>query len=833
MSLKLGVAMIDRVRRAWAAVRRCACALVKLTAPGAWPEVLVVLLCLNGLHLDLGCYSSIIVRIAAWAGLTGLMALRLRLPVRLVSWRTLLGGAILYAGPWGLVFGFDRPAVWVACVPVVLVGIGRIMTGLGSRLESGRLVISGSVLFSTAVLVADSVPIAWQGMLSASRFWSQFVLSAFDCRVVLGPSVSGAWPLAAALCLAVAGLFSRAWRVRSIPAIALLALLHAIFLFLVARGKVPRENAVDVARLPMIFGLASATLMSFILSRRVDEDEGRGTPSRAGLVVAGTSCVFIFATGTALMLGPETLEGRNSGRSILVYEKGYLDWKAAVYGRYGPFSGGMFGLMPRYLELEGYEMAKSDAEELTADNLRGHSTLVLINAGTEYKRFSHPEQKTIWDFVSQGGSLLVLGDHTDVFGIQANYNSLLERVGIRFEFDSAYPCQEGWSGCSVLQSHPLSAGLEKGEECGVAIGASLTIRPPAFPVLVGRYAFSDEGYRQNVMGSFLGNYKYEEAEPAGDMVLVAAAYYGRGKVLVFGDTSSFQNGGWFSGLQPFNHNVFKWLTSRTREPFGYHWPSAIAALLCFALGAAYLSGSWGFRNFLIPVALLAGVACGEAISDSRVHWRPLRGQVALFDYAHMPRTSTDAARFTGIGGLIVNLERLGYLPLMADEIDKATLSECQVLATIAPVRPYNRREVRHLLSFMQSGGVIVAACGYHDQGGLEPLLEEVGLALENIPLGSVPYRRSSAGGEPEPGFVDCYPIRSRSESTGQGEVVALYRFGDHVLAVYRRWGSGGLLFVGDSRFFLSGNLEGAEWGYKEGNILFIKRVFEDLVGAHR
>ena len=44
------------------------------------------------------------------------------------------------------------------------------------------------------------------------------------------------------------------------------------------------------------------------------------------------------------------------------------------------------------------------------------------------------------------------------------------------------------------------------------------------------------------MGSFLGNYHYDEGERLGDVVLVATATHGRGRVVVWGDTSAFQGG---------------------------------------------------------------------------------------------------------------------------------------------------------------------------------------------------------------------------------------------------------------------------------------------------
>ena len=44
------------------------------------------------------------------------------------------------------------------------------------------------------------------------------------------------------------------------------------------------------------------------------------------------------------------------------------------------------------------------------------------------------------------------------------------------------------------------------------------------------------------MGSFLGNYHYDRGEQLGDVALAATTTHGRGRIVVWGDTSAFQGG---------------------------------------------------------------------------------------------------------------------------------------------------------------------------------------------------------------------------------------------------------------------------------------------------
>ena len=63
----------------------------------------------------------------------------------------------------------------------------------------------------------------------------------------------------------------------------------------------------------------------------------------------------------------------------------------------------------------------------------------------------------------------------------------------------------------------------------------------ARPVIVARHGFSDRGNQNNADRAFLGNRRYDRGERLGDIVLAADAKQGQGAVLVFGDTSPFQN----------------------------------------------------------------------------------------------------------------------------------------------------------------------------------------------------------------------------------------------------------------------------------------------------
>jgi hypothetical protein len=94
----------------------------------------------------------------------------------------------------------------------------------------------------------------------------------------------------------------------------------------------------------------------------------------------------------------------------------------------------MFGLLPVYCRAEGYDFSVIDKDTIEPDDLEKTQFLVLINSP---KIWGQAERRSVLNFVARGGSLLVLGDHTDVFGLMRGFNSLLGPLGIKFRFDSA------------------------------------------------------------------------------------------------------------------------------------------------------------------------------------------------------------------------------------------------------------------------------------------------------------------------------------------------------------------------------------------------------------
>ena len=654
----------------------------------------------------------------------------------------------------------------------------------------------------------------------------------------------------------------------------------------------------------------------------------------------GAFLAGVCLTGTALV-------GPAAGRSILVHNRGGLDWDRPVFGRFGVFSGGMFGLLPVYCRAEGYDFGVIDHTEKSVvdraapaetgsdgDPLPGagaHSPgaaapgteaagtagsgpapsslavsdsraeagskagsagaspyragepsgdappatgsapakealaraeptktarapagpqasphfvdaieptdlekaqiLVLINSP---KIWDERERRTVLEFVARGGSLLVLGDHTDVFGLMRGFNSLLGPLGIRFRFDSALKAREGWRGCQAAAPDAIAWGWDY-ENPGVAVGASLELSGSARPLLVGRYGFSDKGVRENTMGSFLGDYRYDQGERLGDVVLVATTTHGRGRVVVWGDTSAFQ------GVSSYYADVvgpmLAWLSrpaAWTERP-----PLRIAAalgLLAAILWLWIVRGTAG-ETAVIATSLLAGLAVPWLLSlpnmDARV---PIGRDTFLVDRSHMPASGHFEARVNPVGPLYTNLLRSGFRTVEMKEWDPAAIARARGVAFVAPQRSFSRREVEELLRAEEAGAVVLLNTGEPDSGGSRRLLEAHGLALVPRPMGTVTSAETAASRrerEGQPRFLDAWPIvaaGTQGDPATLSGVEVIYRRGEAVTALFRRVGAGGLLLISDTRFFSDMNVEGMS-GFWPGNLALIHDMFRRDLGA--
>jgi len=140
------------------------------------------------------------------------------------------------------------------------------------------------------------------------------------------------------------------------------------------------------------------------------------------------------------------------------------------------------------------------------------STMLIINAGKQQKYLSD-EINSIKKFVKNGGRLFVIGEHDNMFGSSEFHNSLLKNFGIRFNYDSVGnpEANERQTESTVFQLENIYDQLS----CSIGIIS----KPSKYKILLEGFAL----YNQR-------------------KIICAGFDYGRGRVVVLGDSEMFWNG---------------------------------------------------------------------------------------------------------------------------------------------------------------------------------------------------------------------------------------------------------------------------------------------------
>lgn len=630
--------------------------------------------------------------------------------------------------------------------------------------------------------------------------------------VIFGPSAAGL-PVAlwAGLCVAVG-----AWRSRDRAAAAALAiyfmalvlqwrgtaLLHGTFATFASHRHSPQlfDNVLFLAAsCSLVVGLA--------WSRGQDARIKCPTAPFRALRIAGLA-VGLLAVGP---LGAWRWIGQPD-RHVTFLNKGGFDWERP---RLGEKYTGMFGLLPVYLRASGWNVSVLNIDELHELAESDTQVLVVINC---YHAWANAEREAVERFVKRGGSLLVLGDHTNVFGLMDGLNTLLGPLGIEFRFDSALKSDVTWGAVCVWDPWPLGLWCDP-DELGWGVGATLSVQAPARSVLRARYGYGDVGVTTNVGGAFLGDYEYEAGETLGDVDLVASRGLGKGIVLVYGDTSTFQNGNMGHVFRPHVLPLMERLARPTVSWAGNAWQALLAgAALVVSLRSVIHRRGEGMTRFLEAVAV--GLIVSHTAASSATGAIYNAGQVPqmILDYSHFPDVGHYRAGWNVPAPLALAAHRSGMLvDTCWDSSDWSNLGRQDTLVLIGPQRKLAPRAAERLLAFMRSGGTVIVAASGDAYPRLHPLLSKLGVMIAPEILGTFP--KSADQRVSQPRFLSVSPLLI---SDGV-EYDVLYRNGETLLSGAVRVGEGHLVVVGDTRMCSLDNVEG-DWGLWPGNVRFLVDV---------
>ena len=666
------------------------------------------------------------------------------------------------------------PALWIVplpyrCMPVLLF-CGLAVSLLPVRSAGTQVVARGSVLASMILLPQALMLLFYQNMTARSHelpdvlarpaAWIMQLLgadAALDrASLVLQDTgiadrIAATWELLfdpATTSIVVGGIALLAYlahrrrlsagRWKSFLRSAVLLLLVTIVwaplrLALVVTLVLQQQLRADVAAFPNVGQILVSSwvhtgfvcVLAVVLSRLVPLP-GRGHPDasttrlRSRPLPPSILCRTTVTVGCALavlavvFLWYWTPVGQRKAGRIMVVER-HSSWepttepyRTKVYGEAGSYN---YAAIYEYCS-QFYDMSQLLEDESIDDAALEQCDVLIIKTPTS--RYAPEEVEAVARFVDNGGSLLMIGDHTNVFNMNTYLNDIARRFGFTFRNDLLFrvgdPYKQTYEPPKI--SHPLLQHVPRmsfAVSCSIDPGSSrgsMVIRN------VGLFnlppAYQESNYHPQA--------EYRPYMQYGAWCQLWSTAYGRGHILAFADSTLFSN---FCVFQPGKTELFvgmlEWLNHTREDVFSRirRWWGVIALAVC-ALGYAGMRQRPGAWMLVLAATWAAwGVAAG-LVTHTHALAMPLPEKKHSLQHVVIDRSLSTVPLFTGAfaddpdGGGYGLLEQ--WVPRVGNYTSRRGSTEeleGDALVVICPTMLSSPQFRDELIDWVQSGGRLI------------------------------------------------------------------------------------------------------------------------------
>lgn len=483
----------------------------------------------------------------------------------------------------------------------------------------------------------------------------------------------------------------------------------------------------------------------------------------------------------------------------------------------------LYGALPIYLKNSGFQVEIfDDMEQIDFDKI---NSIILIN----YNKKSTSNDK-LESFVKKGGNLFVFADHTSLMGVRDTINPMIDFSGLFLRDDTSddilFKKGNIWNNNLYSGFQPGFPSTVTQSEIQVWGGASVGSKNKfAVPILVGRYATSDPADINNDgIGGFLGNRQYDLGESAGDMILIIKSLYGKGKVVLFGDTSYVQTpvlaSNWkyisllFADITP-NQSILAMQIIKTIIYIAF-----FATIIIIVLKYRIKRETIYYIIFACFITAQMVLIVNKSINDSlHNNLRDIRSDSFVY---------INDKFMNGIGASAVNNDSilgLGYIsiknqiPIMIDNSYRG-----KAVFLLNPNKSIPEREQKKLLKYISDGGILVIAID--KKFSPDTIMETLGVNITNQFLGPVPWRYPNIPETMKIEFPD-FKYAWNLEILNDNITIPWLTYEDYILVTRTNYGSGLCYVFADRDFFQMSNLEGETTG-NPFNIELVNKMFNEI-----
>ncbi len=518
---------------------------------------------------------------------------------------------------------------------------------------------------------------------------------------------------------------------------------------------------------------------------------GPALPPRRWRFAGGVATVVLAAFTAAFLHYWTPVGQRKAGRVTVVerhstWEPTTRPYRTELYGEGGSYN---YAAIYEYCE-QYYTMSRILADDPIDDAALAHCDVLIIKTPTS--RYAPEEVAAVERFVEQGGSLLLIGDHTNVFNMNTYLNDVARRFGLTFRNDLLFrigdPYKQSYQPPRV--AHPVvqyvppmqfavSCSIDPGSSAGTMVvrNVGLWSLPPAY---------QETNYHPQA--------EYRPYLQYGAWCQLWATTAGRGRVLAFADSTLFSN---FCVYQAGKSELFvgmlEWLNhaSPLDTPRFRRWADGLSLLAVLLAGAG---GVWNTRRRPGAWLVLLAAACAgwslAAYTVMHVHRAalPLPERHRSLPHVVVDRTLSTVPLFAGAfpedeeGGGYGLLEQ--WIPRIGNYTSRRSgpaALQGDGLVVVCPTRLPGISFRDELIEWVRAGGrLVVFDTPDVEESTANSLLMLFGLtSVHNAPEQAGEPLRLSDGSQETPLQAACEIQRGEPLATwGPVPVAARIRFGE-------------------------------------------------------
>lgn len=370
--------------------------------------------------------------------------------------------------------------------------------------------------------------------------------------------------------------------------------------------------------------------------------------------------------------------------------------------------------------LNYYYNVRINKESLLTSELLNNYDILILKCPTQ--SYTTQEIQDIRHFVNNGGGLYLIGDHTNVFGMNTFLNQISEQFGIRFKTDATY--ELGTGNLSIYQpdllfAHPIMHNVKQFD-----FMTSCTLEPTSLlssatieNIIIGNKLTSEPGtyatenfFRESVSSSD-SEYGY--------LLQAAAVKYGKGRVVAFTDSTVFSSFSMFTdGYPSFTLGVIEYLNRINTLTF-INIIFACAAVISLAILFMLLknakktqtvwmilfAGLFAFISATLFFPFLTNVS--YQLPDIQTEYTQVcfEQQYSSFDISVKP-TAILSKTQNNYGTFFVWTQRVGCIPSVEETLSNA-VEKGDIIVIINPTKSFTERDVDTLTAFLENNGRIL------------------------------------------------------------------------------------------------------------------------------